>query len=114
MSQANARAVSQARTAAPLFAALGDATRLRLIARLAADGPASIARLSTHFTVSRQAITKHLEVLADAGFVHGHRQGREHVWKLQPRRVGDARNYLDGIARQWDAALDRLKRYVED
>jgi DNA-binding transcriptional ArsR family regulator len=114
MSRTSARGAPQPRIAAPIFAALGDETRLRLVARLAADGPGSIARLSTHFTVSRQAITKHLEVLAAAGFVRGHRQGREHVWRLQPARVADARAYLDHIARQWDDALDRLRRFVED
>ncbi|MEP7062891.1 MAG: metalloregulator ArsR/SmtB family transcription factor [Betaproteobacteria bacterium] len=114
MSRTSARSAPQALTAAPIFAALGDETRLRLVMRLAADGPGSIARLSAHFTVSRQAIPKHLEVLAAAGFVRGHRQGRKHVWKLRPTRVADARACLDHIARQWHDALDRLRRLVED
>ena len=66
--------------AAPVFAALGDATRLRLVARLSDDGPLSIARLSDDAAVTRQAITKHLHALADAGLVRGTRRGRERIW----------------------------------
>lgn len=98
---------------APLFAALGDKTRLGLLARLSSDGPHSIARLSANSTVSRQAITKHLEVLADAGLVHDFRRGRERLWTLEPKRLDDARQYLDRIALQWDDALGRLKSLVE-
>jgi DNA-binding transcriptional ArsR family regulator len=102
------------RDAAPLFAALGDETRLRLLARLSASGPGySIARLQGTSNVSRQAITKHLEVLSAAGLVRSSRQGRERVWELEPKRLSDAHAYLDQISRQWDIALDRLKRFVE-
>jgi DNA-binding transcriptional ArsR family regulator len=99
--------------AAPLFAALGDETRLRLVARLAKTGPGSIARLSERADVTRQAITKHLEVLADAGLVTSHKQGRERVWQLEPKRLADAHHHLDAISKQWDVALDRLKHLVE-
>jgi len=121
MSRADALSVSrtstlsaaQAHAAAPLFAALGDETRLKLVLRLAARGPESIAQLSATSTVSRQAITKHLEILARAGYVRGYRRGREHVWRLQPKRVAIARGYLDQISRQWDDALGRLTQFVE-
>jgi DNA-binding transcriptional ArsR family regulator len=106
-------AARRVRDAAPLFAALGDATRLRLLLRLSAHGPGSIARLSMEADVSRQAIKKHLDVLADAGFVRGERRGREHVWRLEQKRLHDARAHLEQIARQWDDALGRLKRFVE-
>lgn len=99
--------------AAPLFAALGDPTRLRLVLRLSQDGPGSIARLSAEADVSRQAIKKHLDVLAQAGLVRGERSGREHVWELRPERLAEARAHLDAISRQWDDALVRLTRYVE-
>lgn len=102
------------REAAIAFAALGDDTRLRLVRRLAARGPGSIAHLSAQFDVSRQAITKHLRVLEDAGLVSGSRLGREHVWTLQPRRLGEAQRYLAHVAGQWDDALARLQDYVED
>ncbi len=100
--------------AAPLFAALGDETRLALVDRLCAGGPLSITRLTTGSAVTRQAITKHLHILADAGLVHDTRQGRERIWALDTDQFDEARRYLDGIARQWDEALGRLKMFVED
>jgi DNA-binding transcriptional ArsR family regulator len=107
-------AASRAREAAPLFAALGDATRLQLLMRLAASGPESIAQMSVKSAVSRQAITKHLCVLADAGFVAGERRGREHIWRLRPRRLQEVHAQLDRISRQWEDALERLRTFVED
>jgi DNA-binding transcriptional ArsR family regulator len=114
MSMASASAASRVRDAAPLFAALGDETRLRLIMRLSSGGPGSITQLSAKSDVSRQAITKHLRVLSDAGLVRSTRKGREQVWDLEPKRLADAHEYLDRISQQWDAALDRLKAFVED
>jgi DNA-binding transcriptional ArsR family regulator len=102
------------RDAAPLFAALGDETRLRLLIRLSSGGPGSITHLSAKSAVSRQAITKHLRVLADAGLVRGTQRGRERVWDLEPQRLAAAHDYLDRISRQWDEALDRLKKFVEE
>ena len=102
-----------AREAAPLFAALGDPTRLQLLARLGSEGPRSITGLSRASAVSRQAVTKHLDVLAGAGLVRSRRQGRERIWELEPARFDDARRYLENLSRQWDAALERLKAFVE-
>jgi DNA-binding transcriptional ArsR family regulator len=98
---------------APVFAALGDATRLAVVARLCTDGPLSIARLSESVAVSRQAVTKHLETLAEAGLVRDARFGRERIWQLEPRRLDIARRELDRISAQWDIALGRLKAFVE-
>ena len=106
-----ARAVE---ASAPVFAALGDETRLRLVSRLCEQGPLSIAKLTAGTDVTRQAITKHLHVLASAGLVRGVREGRENVWELEPRRLDEARRSLDLISKQWDGALDRLKAFVED
>lgn len=114
MSRASAIASAQVRDAAPLFAALGDETRLRLLGRLSSGGPGSIARLSAKSQVSRQAITKHLQVLSEAGLVRSKRRGRERIWELEPKRLADAHEYLGRISRQWDNALERLKRFVED
>jgi DNA-binding transcriptional ArsR family regulator len=100
--------------AAPLFAALGDETRLTLLDRLGIGGPQSITRLTAGSAVTRQAITKHLHILADAGLVHDRRRGRERIWTLDADRLDEARRSLDQIARQWDAALGRLKMFVED
>ena len=99
--------------AAPVFAALGDATRLALVARLCTGGPASIARLTEGAGVSRQAVTKHLHALANARLVTGARRGREQVWALEPHRLDAARICLDQISDHWDAALVRLKAHVE-
>jgi DNA-binding transcriptional ArsR family regulator len=98
---------------APVFAALGDPTRLRLVAALCAGGALSIAQLTTGTAITRQAVTKHLEVLAEAGLVRDVRQGRERLWELEPSRIGEARRALDFISEQWDQALQRLKALVE-
>ena len=104
---------ARVRDAAPLFAALGDPTRLGLVVRLSSSGPESIARLSESTEVSRQAVTKHLRVLYDAGLVRSFRRGRLHIWELEPHRLADAHDYLDRIDAQWDAALERLRALVE-
>lgn len=113
MSAARPIAASQVRDAAPLFAALGDPTRIRLLDRLSTNGPESTTRLCERADVTRQAITKHLTVLSDAGLVRDERRGRERVWALEPARLDDARRHLDRIGRQWDDALARLKEHVE-
>jgi DNA-binding transcriptional ArsR family regulator len=99
--------------AAPVFAALGDRTRLRIVARLCEGGPLSIARLTEGATVSRQAVTKHLRALAEAGLVRSERAGRERIWELRPGRLAEVRRYLDRISAQWDEALGRLRKFVE-
>lgn len=104
---------AKARGSALLFAALGDATRLWLVARLCDDGPLSIMRLTAGSRVTRQAITKHLRVMERAGLVRGARRGRESVWQLDQRRLRQAWRYLDVISRQWDEKLARLRAFVE-
>jgi DNA-binding transcriptional ArsR family regulator len=99
---------------APLFAALGDETRLRLVSSLCKHGPMSIARLTDGADVTRQAITKHLRVMEDAGLVYETRHGRESVWELEVRRLERARRCLDVISQQWDDVLCRLKKIVEE
>jgi len=98
---------------AELFAALGDETRLSVLARLSRGEPQSIARLTAGTKLTRQAVTKHLRVLANAGVVRNLRVGRERLFELEPRRLAAARDYLDDVARQWDDALARLKSHVE-
>ena len=98
---------------APIFAALGDETRLRLVARLCSGGPQSIARLTAGSEVTRQAVTKHLLVLADAGLVGGVRRGRESRWALKPEQLEVARHYLELISEQWTERLEALERHLE-
>ncbi len=96
-----------------LFAALGDETRLALVARLVSEQPASIAQLTEGSPLTRQAITKHLRVLQSAGIVRSIRAGRENRFALNPRSLHALHNYLDRVSRQWDESLARLKSFVE-
>src|SRR4051812_33961873 len=114
MSRSHSNAAVKLSDAAPIFAALGDETRLGLVARLCVDGPLSITRLSDGAIVTRQAITKHLHTLADAGLVRHTRRGRERIWELEAKRLEKARRYLDDISDQWDAAIERLAAFVEE
>jgi DNA-binding transcriptional ArsR family regulator len=114
MSRSRSSAAHKVSDAAPLFAALGDETRLKLVSRLSTDGPLSITRLSEGTPVTRQAITKHLNALAGAGLARVRREGREKIWELEPRRLEKAQRYLDAISDQWDAAIGRLKAFVEE
>jgi DNA-binding transcriptional ArsR family regulator len=98
---------------APLFAALGDATRLRLIAVLCVEGAMSIAQLTSGTDITRQAVTKHLHVLAGARLVRNVKMGRERLWEFERARLEEARRSLDLIGQQWDHALMRLKAAVE-
>ena len=113
MSRRRSVAAAPLADAAPVFAALGDSTRLKLVARLCEDGPLSIARLSEGTEVTRQAITKHLQALADAGLVRDDWRGRERIWELEPRRLEMARRCLDDVSAQWDHVIGRLKAFVE-
>lgn len=99
---------------APVFAALGDETRLDLVRKLCDEGPQSIALLTAGAGVTRQAVAKHLRVLEGAGLVRGRRHGRESLWELEPTRLESAREFLDRISHEWDVALARLKLFVEN
>ena len=98
----------------PIFAALGDENRLRLLTRLGSGEPMSISRLTAGSGITRQGVTKHLRVLAGAGLVRGSRRGKESIWRLDRQRLEDARRSLDLISRQWDEALGKLKLFVEE
>jgi DNA-binding transcriptional ArsR family regulator len=98
---------------ASTFAALGDRTRLSLLARLGRGGPCSISQLTHGSHLTRQAITKHLRVLEHASIVRCVRSGRHSLFELDPRPVLDLRDYLDRISAEWDTALARLRSFVE-
>jgi DNA-binding transcriptional ArsR family regulator len=102
------------RDPAPVFAALGDRTRLALLGRLSDGQARSIASLSADVSQTRQAVTKHLHVLEGAGLVASSRVGRESRYAFRPDAVVEARAYLDGVSAQWEGALGRLKRFIED
>ena len=96
-----------------MFATPGDENRLAIVARLCSHGPLSITRLSAGTSVTRQAVTKHLNVLAGAGLVRDVRRGRERIWELEPDQVEAARSYLNQVTKRWDEALGRLAKFVE-
>jgi DNA-binding transcriptional ArsR family regulator len=97
-----------------VFAALGDETRLALVAKLCDGRRYSISQLSEGSRLTRQAITKHLRVLERARIVHGVRSGRESLFELDPKPIDELREYLTLVSAQWDQALGRLKEFVED
>ncbi|MGH9684092.1 MAG: ArsR/SmtB family transcription factor [Candidatus Acidiferrales bacterium] len=98
---------------APVFAALGDLTRLSLVAKLCDGQPRSISRLAEGSSLTRQAITKHLRVLESARIVHSVRSGRESLFEFDPEPIEEIKKYLDLVSEQWDQALSRLKSFVE-
>jgi DNA-binding transcriptional ArsR family regulator len=98
---------------AGVFAALGDPTRLKLVAVLCAGGAFSIAQLTANTEMTRQGVTKHLQILADAGVVRDVKIGRERLWQLDPKQIEEARQTLEVIGHQWEMALGRLKSFVE-
>ena len=103
-----------AQAQAPVFSALGDPTRLWLVGRLSDGSPQSISELTAGSQLTRQAITKHLQVLEGAGLVRSSRSGRESRYALDPVPIAGAREYLDRVSAQWDEALGRLKAFVEE
>lgn len=111
---ASGTAARKSRAHAPVFAALGDETRLAIVGRLSGGAPRSIAELTEGSRLTRQAITKHLRVLEDAGLVRSSREGREHRFQLEPDPLLEAKAYLDRISSEWDDALSRLRAFVEE
>lgn len=100
--------------AAPVFAALGDETRLQLLSRLCDEGPLSITRLTEGARITRQAVTKHLATLESSGLLEAKRSGRERVYQFSPARLQAAGRYLEQVSAQWDDALGRLRAHVEE
>jgi DNA-binding transcriptional ArsR family regulator len=113
------RGAARRQSHARVFAALGDETRLALVAKLSDGRRHSISELSSAQPgrgpkLTRQAITKHLRVLERARIVHGTRVGRESLFALDVQPMDELREYLDRVSEQWDRALGRLKAFVED
>lgn len=104
---------SAVRNTVPIFATLGDETRLRLVAVRCVGGAMSIAQLTSGTEITRQAVTKHLQVLAEAGLVRDIKVGRERLWEFEPTPLEEARRSLEVIGQQWDNALKKLKIAVE-
>ncbi|HEY1758144.1 MAG TPA: metalloregulator ArsR/SmtB family transcription factor [Bryobacteraceae bacterium] len=114
MSRPNRSRPTASIAAAPVFAALGDATRLALVSKLCGGQPRSISQLTEGSRLTRQAITKHLQVLQKARIVHSVRSGRESLFEFDPKPIDEIKQYLDFVSQQWDQTLSRLKSFVED
>jgi DNA-binding transcriptional ArsR family regulator len=97
----------------PVFAALADPHRLRIVRHLSDRGPQSLTRLTVGSGISRQAIAKHVRVLEHAGVVRSFRRGRERELELRPQRLAEAERYLEEVSARWDVTLDRFRRWVE-
>jgi DNA-binding transcriptional ArsR family regulator len=106
--------IAKRRAQAHVFAALGDETRLSLVAKLCGGQPRSISQLTQGSMLTRQAITKHLRVLENVGIVHSVRAGRESLFEFDPQPVEGMKEYLDFVSERWDRALSRLQSFVED
>lgn len=109
----NREAMALARHSAPIFAALGDTTRLQLLNRLSDGHNYSISQLSAGIGQTRQGVTKHLRVLEEAGIVNSERSGRETRFTFAPAAITPVQSYLDYVGTQWDLAMGRLKDFVE-
>ena len=109
----HSRIEMEAKDHAPIFAALGEKTRLSMVAKLCRGKPHSISQLAEGSRLTRQAITKHLHVLESAGIVHSVRAGRESLFELDPKPIDELKRFLDLVSEQWDQALSRLKAFVE-
>ncbi len=102
------------RKAAPLFAALGDPTRLELVARLSSQGPRSISQLSEGSALTRQAVTKHLHVLERAGLVRSVHKGREALFEFDATPIETMTQYLGLVSAQWEKKLTDLQSFLEE
>src|SRR6516225_6936565 len=102
---------ARGRAHALVFAALGDETRLALVAKLSGGHPRSISQLTKGSKLTRQAITKHLRVLESAGIVHSVHAGRESLFNFDLEPIAEVREYLGFVSAQWDQALSRLKTF---
>ena len=112
--KSHSRPAAKRQQRAPVFAALGDETRLLLLAKLSGGQPYSISQLTAGSKLTRQAITKHLRVLERVGIVHSIRTGRESRFEFDPRPIEGMKDYLNLVSEQWDQALSRLKLFVEE
>jgi DNA-binding transcriptional ArsR family regulator len=108
------RPEARLRASAPIFAALGDETRLRLVAYLSAAGPSSTSTLTASVDVTRQAVAKHLHVMRDAGLVRSIREGRGDLWQIEAAQLAEAQRCLELVSARWDQAISRLQALVED
>jgi DNA-binding transcriptional ArsR family regulator len=95
-----------------IFSALADPTRREVIRALSRQGPSTATGLAANLPVTRQAVTKHLSSLADAGLVTSARRGREKVYQISPRPLTDAVSWMADLGARWDERLAALRDHV--
>jgi DNA-binding transcriptional ArsR family regulator len=96
-----------------VFSALSDPTRREVMRRLSEDGPTTLVELAADLPVTRQAISKHLVVLEEAGLVRVSGDTRRRTYRLTPRPLTDAMGWMIDVGAEWDERLDSLRRHVE-
>lgn len=96
------------------FSAVADSTRRQILDRLRAHGPLSIKQLADPLPISRQAVTKHLNVLLSSGLVDMRRVGRERMHFLNPQPLQELEEWLQPYSARWDRRLKRLQQHLED
>jgi len=106
--------MSSATAAASVFDALGDPNRLRIVIGLCDSGPSSTLQVAQAVPLSRQATTKHLELLQTVGVVSSAKHGRERIWTVQQQPLTAASDYLTALSDRWDRAIGRLKDFLQD
>lgn len=94
-----------------VFAALADPTRRHLVETLAGH-PASATALAAELPISRQAVSKHLKLLGEAGLVSSHRSGRESLFELEPSPLAEAAEWIGAVGAEWDERLSRLRSFL--
>lgn len=97
-----------------IFSAVADPTRRQILDRLRAHGPLSVKQLSTPLPISRQGVTKHLDILLKAGLVEMRRIGRERMHFLNPQPLQELESWLQPYSESWDRRLTRLQQHLED
>ena len=96
-----------------VFQALSDPTRREVMRRLSVDGPTTLGEIASGLPVTRQAVSKHLIVLEDAGLVRVSGDTRRRTYRLTPRPLADAMGWMVDVGAEWDDRLDALRRHVE-
>lgn len=94
------------------FAALGDGTRLAILARLAAEGELTVQEIARPFDMSLPAVSQHLKVLEQADLIHRRRDGRTRPCRLNPERLAEAAAWFDHTRAAWESRLDRLEGFL--
>lgn len=97
-----------------VFLALADPTRRWVIEHLSRVESDTASNLAQRLPISRQAVSKHFNILADAGLVYSRQVGRERLYSLNPEALSSANDWIDEISKQWDQRLQRLSDYLSE